>query len=315
MEPIVVVGAGLAGVTCARTVAGAGLPVTVLERSRKPGGRMASRRIEGRRVDLGASYLTVSDDRFSAVVDQWQAAGLARPWTDTFAVRDADGSWRSTSGPVRWGAPGGLRSLVEHEAEGLDVRTTTVVEVDLVDGTPRVDGRAAPAVVLAMPDPQARRLLAPALDDVAERLDVPFDPILALTAVWDERTWDHEGVFLNGSEVLSWVADDGRRRGDGAPVLVAHSTPDFARTRLTDPAAARPALVEELRSLLDLPEPRHAEVHRWTAAKPAGSREVTHLLTGSGVGCCGDAWSRTAKVESAFLSGRELGEALVARFR
>ena len=238
MEPIVVVGAGLAGVTCARTVAEAGLPVTVLERSRKPGGRMASRRVEGRRVDLGASYLTVSDDRFSAAVDRWQAAGLARPWTDTFDVRDADGSWQSKSGPIRWGAPGGLRSLVEHEAEGLDLRTTTVAEVDLVDGTPRVDGRAAPAVVLAMPDPQARRLLAPALDDVAARLDDAFEPILALTAVWDERSWDHEGVFVNGSEVLSWVADDGRRRGDGAPVLVAHSTPEFARTRLEDPAAA-----------------------------------------------------------------------------
>ncbi len=49
MEPIIVVGAGLAGVTCARTAAAAGLPVTVLERSRRAGGRMASRRIEGRR--------------------------------------------------------------------------------------------------------------------------------------------------------------------------------------------------------------------------------------------------------------------------
>lgn len=314
MEPIVVVGAGLSGVTCARTVAGAGLPVTVLERSRKPGGRMASRQVEGRRVDLGASYLTVSDDRFAAVVEQWRAAGLARPWTDTFDVRDADGGWQSKPGPVRWGAPQGLRSLVEHEAEGLDLQVGTVAAVDLVDGAPRVDGRAAPAVVLAMPDPQARRLLAPALEDVVAHLDDPFNPILALTAVWDERHWDHDGVFVNGSDVLSWVADDGRRRGDGAPVLVAHSTPDLARGHLADPDAARDVLVAELCAALAVPEPRHAEVHRWTFAKPSGSRERTFLLTEGGIGCCGDAWSRTAKVESAFLSGLQLGEALVARF-
>ncbi len=239
MEPIVVVGAGLSGVTCARTLADAGLPVVLRERSRTPGGRMASRRVEGRRVDLGASYLTVSDDRFAAVVDRWQAAGLAHPWTDTFDVRDADGSWQAKPGPVRWGASQGLRSLVEHAAEGLEVRTGAVAEVDLAGGTLRVDGDEVPAVVLAMPDPQARRLLTPALDEVAARLDDPFEPILALTAVWDERRWDHDGVFVNGSETLSWIADDGRRRGDGASVLVAHSTPDFARPHLDDPAAAQ----------------------------------------------------------------------------
>ncbi len=313
MEPIIVVGAGLAGVTCARTAAAAGLPVTVLERSRRAGGRMASRRIEGRRVDLGASYLTVSGDRFAAVVERWRAAGLARPWTDTFEARDEDGAWQSKTGPLRWGAPHGLRSLVEHEAAGLDVRTATVARVDRVDGGLQVDGAAAPAVVLAMPDPQARRLLGPGLVDVAERLDDPFEPILALTAVWDQRSWDLDGAFVNGSDVIGWVADDGRRRGDGAPVLVAHSTPELARGHLEDTDAARPALVTELCALLDLDPPRHTEVHRWTFAKPTGSRERTFLLS-DGLGCCGDAWSATAKVESAFVSGRELGEALVAQF-
>jgi renalase len=316
VQPIVVVGAGLSGVTCARTLATAGLPVVVLERSRRPGGRMASRQVEGRRVDLGASYLTVSDDRFSSVVEQWEAAGLATAWTDTFDVREDDGSWRSTSGPVRWGAPRGLRSLVEHQADGLDVRTATVSGVDVVDGVVQVDGEPAAAVALAMPDPQAHRLLSPALEGLAAVLDDPFDPILALTAVWDERSWDHDGVFVNGSDVLSWVADDGRRRGDGAAVLVAHSTPGFARPHLSDPEAALPALVAELRAVLGVGEPRRAEVHRWTYAKPTRSRDRTFLLRehdGALVGCCGDAWSASAKVESAFLSGLGIGEALVAR--
>ena len=315
MEPIVVVGAGLSGVTCARTVAAAGLPVTVLERSRRPGGRMASRQIEGRRVDLGASYLTVSDDRFAAVVERWRVAGLARRWTNTFEARDADGAWQSKEGPMRWGASQGLRSLVEHEADGLDVRTSTVTEVDLVDGRPTVDGTATPAAVLAMPDPQARRLLGPGLARSRRRLDDPFEPILALTAVWDERSWDLDGAFVNGSDVISWIADDGRRRGDDAAVLVVHSTPELAAAHLEDPDAAAAALVEELRVVLDVPAPRHVEVHRWTFAKPTGSRERTFLLDEHGLGCCGDAWSATAKVETAFLSGLELGEALVERFR
>ena len=77
--PIMVVGAGLAGVACARTLREAGQSVVLLDRGRRIGGRMASRRLDDRAVDLGASYLTVSDPEFGAVVDDWQRRGLARP--------------------------------------------------------------------------------------------------------------------------------------------------------------------------------------------------------------------------------------------
>lgn len=316
MDPILVVGAGISGATCARTLRAAGLPVRLLERSRRPGGRMASRRIGGRRVDLGASYFTVSDSRFQTEVERWRDAGLAHPWTDSFSVRDDSGEWRTTSGPLRWGASRGLRSLVESVADGLDLEVGEVAEVSRdAAGTLSADGRSAPAVVLAMPDPQARRLLATGLRDEGDVLTDPFDPILALTTVWDRRRWDLDGAFVNGDEDLSWVADDGRRRGDGAAVLVAHSTPGRARQHLADPAEAVEVLTTALRRVLAIDEtPRHAEVHRWTYAKPTGSREATFLLTDSGLGLCGDAWSTSAKVETAYLSGLELGEALVARF-
>ena len=112
-QDVVIVGAGLAGVACARELRAAGRSVRILDRGRRPGGRMASRRLldVDRPVDLGASYFTVSDPGFAAVVDDWQARGLAAPWTDTFCVLE-DGGTRTTSGAMRWGAPGSLRSLV-----------------------------------------------------------------------------------------------------------------------------------------------------------------------------------------------------------
>ena len=164
-----------------REVQQAGLPVVVRDRGRRLGGRMASRTTEGRPVDTGASYFTAADPAFVAVVEDWHVA-LAREWTDTFAVfGDPDKS--STSGPVRWGAAGGLRSLVEDLATGLDVRSATV---ERIDPGLTVEGQSYAAVVLAMPDPQARRLLDPA-DADAHTLDDPYEPVLALTAVWPER--------------------------------------------------------------------------------------------------------------------------------
>ena len=140
-----------------------------------------------------------------------------------------------------------------------------------------------------------------------------WQPVLSLTAVFAERTWgDLDGAFVNDSGVLDWVADDGRRRGDDAPVLVAHSTPGFAAGHLADPAAAGPALVDALRGLLDLPAPSTTHVQRWTFAKPVGTRDDACFLGDAGVGLCGDGWG-ASKVEAAYVSGLTMAERLLAR--
>ena len=311
-QDVVIVGAGLAGVACARELRAAGLGVRILDRGRLPGGRMASRRLwdRDRPVDLGASYFTVSDPGFAAVVDDWQARGLAAPWTDTFCVLE-DGGTRTTSGAMRWGAPGSLRSLVEDLADDLPVERTDLVDLD-VDGD---------TVVLAMPDPQARRLCGD--HPVARLLDREWEPVIALAARWPRRTWDDvsptgrfDGAFVNDDPAVGWVADDGRRRGDDAPVLVVHSTPDLARQHLAEPAAIAPELVAAVRRLMDLDAPEEVHVHRWTFARPTGERDESYALVEGPdrlVGVCGDGWGPTPKVETAWLSGTLLGQALVRR--
>ena len=309
---VAVVGAGISGVACARALTAGGAEVVVLDRGHVPGGRMASRTLDGRRVDLGASYLTVSDDDFRAVVDDWTARGLAREWTRELAVLE-DGGRATKSGPLRYGAAGGLRSLVEDLATGLDVRGDT--QVQAVGGGPgggTVDGEAYDAVVLAVPDPQALPLVDPALTGVTDLLrGREWEPVLALAARFPEATWGFDGAFVNGDDVLSWVADDGSRRGDGAPVLVAHSTGAFAAPRLADPAAAAPELLGALERLLGLSGGEVLRVQRWSLAKPAGSRDEPYGLVGR-IGLCGDGWGRS-KVETAWLSGHRLGQALAAQ--
>src|SRR5512135_3564127 len=163
-HPVVVVGGGMSGVSCARLLHEAGVPVRVLDRGRRLGGRMAVRteEIDSRPhpVDIGASYFTVRDDRFAAVAQDWRRRGLAGPWTDTFHLLTPEGRAATTSGIQRWSAPGGLRSLVEDLADGLDVANgVEVEEVDIEPGRLSVDGQPAAAVVLAMPEPQAYDLL------------------------------------------------------------------------------------------------------------------------------------------------------------
>ncbi len=310
--PVIVVGAGIAGVACARRVAGAGLRVVVYDRGRRIGGRMAVRTIGQRAVDVGASYLTVRDAGFEQIVESWHARGLARPWTDTFHVGGPEGLRDTTSGPLRWAAPAGLRSLVEDLAAGFEVRRAGVTRVG---PGPRADGHDASAVVLAMPDPQALRLLGDRYGVERGALQHLWEPSLALSAGWQVRCWPElDGVFVSEHPTLTWIADDGRRRGDGAPVLVAHTTADFAREHLADPGGAEQLILAGVQRVLGpLEPPVWTHVQRWTYAHPSTPRPEPFFLSHNGIGVCGDGWANHARVEAAFLSGDALGAELVRR--
>ncbi|MEU5724447.1 FAD-dependent oxidoreductase [Micromonospora sp. NPDC047738] len=311
---MVVVGAGIAGVACANELTRAGIPVEVRERARVTGGRMASKRFDGRPADLGAAYLTVDDPDFADVVDGWRAAGLIRPWTDTLIAYGPEGRCE-VAGPVRWAAPHGLRSLVEHLARDLTVVHDRLVMT--VAPGPRVDGRACEAAVLAMPGPQAALLLDPALAAATRAVAAQrWSSALAAVLRFPARRWpDFRGAFVNGHPLLRLVCDDGDRRGDAAPVLVAHTTPEFAAAHLLQPTAAGPSIEEAVRDLLGLPEPAElVHVHRWTYATPTDGGDGAYHLDDDGIGVAGDAFGRP-RVQSAWRSGRDLGRALATRLR
>ncbi|WP_158277108.1 protoporphyrinogen/coproporphyrinogen oxidase [Serinibacter arcticus] len=72
--PVIVVGAGIAGLVVARDLAAAGVRVVVLERSERLGGQIDSAMLAGRRVDVGAESFAT---RGSAVADLLADLGLA----------------------------------------------------------------------------------------------------------------------------------------------------------------------------------------------------------------------------------------------
>ena len=234
---VAVLGAGISGAACARVLRERGIAVDVFDRGRAPGGRMSSPALHGRRVDVGAAYFTVKDPDFTATVDGWTARSLVRGWTDTFDVISDDGHRRS-SGPMRYAAPDGLRALVRASLPG-DVRSgAEVTSLDELDHD---------AIVLAMPDPQAARLAADAADWIA------YEPVIAVVAGWTQRCWSvADAAFVNDDPDLTLIADDGSRRGDGAAVLVAHTTAQRARAHLESPDDAVAPVLAALRRVLDV---------------------------------------------------------------
>ena len=126
---IAVVGAGIAGIACARTLAQAGHRVTVFEKSSSAGGRMATRQTEFGVFDHGTQYFTVRDARFEKALAT--ASGLVRPWSaNTVRILDEAGRvvasapppgeahWVATPGMDarggQWVAPRGADDITEH---------------------------------------------------------------------------------------------------------------------------------------------------------------------------------------------------------
>lgn len=316
---LLVVGAGISGVTAAQSAIEAGSRVKVVDRGRRIGGRMASRRLretgtaqDGRVVDYGASYFTVSDPDFRAVVESMVDVGVVRAWTDTFHVHNEGSMVGVKTGPIRYAAPGGLRTIVEHLARDIeDIDTGTHLEsVDIrSDGVRAADYKAG-SVALCMPQPQAERLVpAGTLPEVG----LTWEPVIAVTLVFDQKEWiEIDGVFVNDDPVVTWIADDGSRRGDEAPVLVAHVNPVFAAGHLEDPSGVLPQTIAAVRRVLQIePLPSWTWAHRWSLAKPlAALDEACWIHEALPLGLAGDAWAGGPRVEAAWLSGRALGAAL-----
>ena len=94
-DHVVVVGAGLAGLSAALHLLGAGRRVTVLERESGPGGRVGRLELGGYRVDTGATVLTMpefADEAFAAVGDSLAARVDLVRLEPAYRASFADGS-------------------------------------------------------------------------------------------------------------------------------------------------------------------------------------------------------------------------------
>lgn len=69
-QRVAVVGAGVSGLVAARTLAGLGAEVIVLERSDRPGGQVRTIRFAGRCVDVGAEALHLAGPHVTGLLDE-----------------------------------------------------------------------------------------------------------------------------------------------------------------------------------------------------------------------------------------------------
>ena len=348
---VAVVGAGMAGVACARTLVQAGHRVTLFEKSRGFGGRMATRRTEFGGFDHGAQYFTVRDKRFARAL--LTAQSVVRPWSvSTVRVLDELGHVLASAPPPaepHFVAKPGMSALVSHWAQPLAqpelfgiVGANTLTETRVThferdalhheqwqlhaedaDGGQHVIG-GFDRVVLAIPHLQAHDLLlasghTPALRQTLSTVHVA--PCWTLMVAYPQAMQPglpHLGPQWNAARSthhrISWLARENSKPGrEPIERWTIQASPDWSSKHLEDDEErVKAKLLKGFAEITGIrATPTHAVVHRWRFAQTQQPLGQSFLYDKTLGIGLCGDWCLGHRVEDAFVSGLELALAMV----
>lgn len=316
-KKIAIIGAGLAGVTAANTLA-AYYQVQLFEKSRGAGGRMSSRRLEPFQFNHGAQFFTARSDDFNAVLASAQAQGIVAPWSPRLITLDPNAApFKRTWFETHYVATAGMNGLAKYLAAdlplNLECEITRLVRVDASWFVVEANGNQHGPfdwVICAAPAPQTRALL-PNWFSAFNQLDaVQFSACFALMLGFSQPVeFGFDAATIKNSAV-AWAATTTSKTHSA---LLVHSENSWAGMHIEqDLQWVQQAMLAELIRVLPkpLPTPNHLQVHRWRFARCEAPLSQTYLLDGeNGLGVCGD-WCGGNRVEDAFTSGMSLANRL-----
>ncbi|MGY6707447.1 MAG: NAD(P)/FAD-dependent oxidoreductase [Rhizobiaceae bacterium] len=317
MKRIAIIGAGIGGIALAHALSG-GAQVTVFEKGRGVGGRMATRREGDHAFDHGAQCFTVRTPQFESWLAPLREQGLVAEWSGRVVNLSAG----RITGPRHWrerhlvGVPG-MNAIARHLAAGLDVRSNVeIAPIAAAAGTVPLASIAGESLgafdlVVSTTTPHQTRALFADLPAIASLEQPRMKPCHALMLAL-EGPWPQDWIaakIMDGP--VKWVSVDSSKPGRDASKarLVAHTRSGWSRHHADTPARLlEPILVDALANAMPFPLPRPALVkaHRWRSALVSRTQRSGPMLDPAlGVAATGD-WAASSRIEEAVLSALEL---------
>lgn len=324
---VLVVGAGLGGLTAAHPLNDAGLRVIVLEAEPVPGGRLATAQVGDGWADTGAQFFTVRTAKFGAVVANWLAEGTIYEWSRGWS----DGSLLTTppDGYPRYAARDGFAVLARRLATGLDLRLATRVAALTLEGQDWLATDSgggiwrSRAVVLTPPVPLALTLLeaggtALPPDDRAALERITYAPCLCgLFLVDGEMDLPPPGAVQRPGSAISWLADNRRKGISPRGIVTVHAGREASQAHWGwDDRRVLAWMEQEIAPWMGVAMVEPARLMRWPFAVPATIHPARCLLSepGAPLVFAGDAFDGP-RVEGAALSGWAAAESILAALR
>ena len=319
MVDILVIGAGLAGLSAGKKLADKGYQVLVVDKGKSVGGRLASRSLESASFDYGAQFMTAKDPRFLDQVNIWVSNGTAELWFRGYPGR--------TENYKRWRGVPNMKELARSLAGALNINTARqVLRITLQQGRWRVDFKdgsviCANNILLTPPVPQSLEIIdrgnTKLSQDQRFRLQqLTYDPCIAMLALLEGPSKIiSPGILIPNSDDIDWISDNMKKGVSQIPSVTIHASSDFSKTHFNeDSDEVGRKIIKLSKSWLGVAV-KHFAIHRWRYSKPKYVDAERFMLIQSNptLIIAGDAFAGP-RVEGAFLSGCSAAEALIAHF-
>jgi hypothetical protein len=316
-ETIAIIGAGLAGLSCATKLQAQGFKVQVFEKSRGPSGRMSTRNGKDWTADHGAQYFTARDPLFIEELNNWINAGVSAAWHPHIKVFE-NGQWReSASTEKRYVGIPAMNSPGKYLAKNLPMHfNQTIDQIDRQNGKWLIHSVESGNIeqqfdwlVLALPAAQTFTL-----SNLVEKSIEEADAQMKMMGCWtviasfaEKLHMPFDAAFING-EIIGWISrNNSKPARQGLETWTIHANPQWSQQwiELEKEEAGKRILECAKRLGLDC-QNAQISVHRWRYASGSmdatpGFRIYQHLK----LGLCGD-WLHGGRVEGAWLSGYQL---------
>ncbi|NDV63125.1 NAD(P)-binding protein [Puniceicoccales bacterium CK1056] len=323
-ESCIIIGAGISGLLAAQHLMRYDVEVTILEKSRGCGGRMAVKKMGESVFDSGAQFMTTRDMIFRERVESWLDKGEVLPWYQgPLKNMRYVGSKGMTTVPERIGAS--LNVMLSERVTKVSFKKKKWTVTTNPHGTKENKKYTANWLIMTAPVPQNLELLDASgieldYDDEMELKKISYLRCLTVMAQLNGPSGiPNPGAMDLNHDVLRWLGDNSAK--GISPVegtITLHSSPKFADTYWDRPeeeriqamlAAAKPFIKADVVEAIS---------HRWGFSDPVRIYREKHpfrkpyfIDDEMQLGMAGDGFNGP-RIEAAGLSGMDLAAAILS---
>lgn len=316
MVKIAVIGAGLSGLTFSR-LASSQCKISLFEKSRGVGGRLATRRAPPFSFDHGAQYFTVKNNAFMEFLKPMIDEGVIQTWRPKFVEIHGNKVIRETNWSDEYshyvGTPS-MNAIAKFLVKDIDINLeSTITHLERKRDLWQIysdDNMLGEFdwLICTAPAEQTYNITH---KYVPSNFNFPtMQPCYSMMLGFaHDIELGFDAAFVLNKDI-SWISKNNSKphRSNDVCFLV-NSTNKWANDNIDiDKTQALNYLFEEFKDTINvkLPKPTHMAIHLWRYANIEKQKSPTHYIDRDlKLGLCGD-WFIHGRVESAFTSAYDL---------
>jgi predicted NAD/FAD-dependent oxidoreductase/deoxyribodipyrimidine photolyase len=316
---IAIIGAGIAGLSCAWHLQREGIKTTIFEEASSAGGRIATHTHKTSTFDVGTPFFTANHPYFKTFIEYWEKKGKIERWKGQIYVDNRQAGLNLSKHPfVGISTMEKFINVLQQQGQEIFYRHA-IKRIDKVSGGWRLfsdtkDCGFFDDVIIALPAP----LSHPLLKD-ATTLQVKVERCLSFTSVWvvmagfaQKLPTEYDALAIANSPVTYAFRENNKPHRAKNETWVLHGNVQWTRENMgvTEDYATQKiagAFLSHLKA--STLKPTYTAAKLWKHAyveKPLGQP----CLFSDGIGVCGD-WLLGRRVEDAFLSGASMAAHII----